>query len=112
MSPPWQVASDRPCHDAGAALVLQPVALTGDLHDGRVVQYAVEHGGGEHGVTSERLIPAAEGQVSLQATNTIFQAFVALFLLTLGFAYKVIVKRLSLRMADALFDKMKGWQKL
>jgi hypothetical protein len=53
-------------HDAGAALVLQPVALTGDLNYGRVMQDAVEHGGGEHRVTGECLVPAAEGQVGSQ----------------------------------------------
>ena len=39
-------------HDAGAALVLEPVALTSDLNDGRVMQDPVEHGGGEHGIAT------------------------------------------------------------
>jgi hypothetical protein len=57
------LASDGPGHDASAPLVLQPVALAGDLHHGRVVQDAVEHCSGEHGIACERLVPAAEGQV-------------------------------------------------
>ena len=47
-------------HDAGAALVLEPIALTTDLNDGRVMKDPVEHGGGEHSVARERLVPTAE----------------------------------------------------
>ena len=50
-------------HDAGAALVLEPVALTSDLNDGRVMQNPVEHGGGEHSVARERLVPTAECEI-------------------------------------------------
>ena len=50
----------RSRHDAGAALVLEPVALTSDLNDGRVMQNPVEHGGGEHGVARERLVTIAK----------------------------------------------------
>lgn len=39
-------------HDAGAALVFEPVAFAGDLHDSRVVEDAVEHGGGEDRVAA------------------------------------------------------------
>jgi len=37
-----------------AALVLEPVALTSDLDDGRVMQDPVEQGGGERSVARER----------------------------------------------------------
>src|ERR1700674_731176 len=50
-------------HDAGAALVLEPVALTSDLNDGRVMQDPVEHGGSEHSVARERLVPTAECEI-------------------------------------------------
>ena len=51
------------CHDAGVALVLEPVALAGNLNDGRVMQDPVEHGGGEHSVAGERLVPTAECEI-------------------------------------------------
>ena len=53
----------RPGHDAGAPCVFEPVAFARDLHDGSVVQDAVEHGGSQHGVAREGLVPAPERQV-------------------------------------------------
>jgi hypothetical protein len=53
----------RSRHDAGAALVLEPLALTSDLNDGRVMQDPVERGGGEHSVARERLVPTAEREI-------------------------------------------------
>src|SRR6185295_6105304 len=53
----------RPSHHAGTALVFQTVALARDLHDGGVMQDAVEHGSGEHGIAGECFVPAAEGKV-------------------------------------------------
>ena len=50
----------RPGHDAGPTLVLEPVAFASDLHDGGMVQDSVEHGGGQHHIACECLIPTAE----------------------------------------------------
>jgi len=49
-----------PCQDPSPPLVLQPVAFSRDLDDRGVMQEAIEHGGGQHGVAGEGLVPAAE----------------------------------------------------
>ena len=63
-----------PGQDASAPLVLEPVAFAGDLHDRRVVQDPIEHGGGEHGVGCERVIPAPEAEVRGQHQRALFVA--------------------------------------
>ncbi len=45
------------------ALSAEAVAIAADLDDGGVVHEAVEHGGGEDGVTGEGLVPGPERQV-------------------------------------------------
>src|SRR3974390_686519 len=59
-------------HDASAALVLEPVALTSNLNDGRVVQDPIEHGGGEYSVARKRLVPTAESEVRRQDQRALF----------------------------------------
>src|SRR5262245_60043541 len=53
----------RSGHYASPTLVFQTVALARDLHDGGVMQDAVEHCSGEHDVAGECLVPAAKGKV-------------------------------------------------
>jgi hypothetical protein len=50
-------------HDAGAALVFKPIALTSNMNDGGVVQDPIEHGSCEHSVARKRLVPTAECEV-------------------------------------------------
>src|SRR3712207_5554705 len=51
------------CHYPGTPLVLEAVTLAADLHHGGMVEQAVEHGGGQHRLAREGLVPTAEGQV-------------------------------------------------
>lgn len=53
------LVSDNP----GLALILEPIAFALDLDDVAVVQEPVEHGGGEHAIPGESLIPGAEAEV-------------------------------------------------
>src|SRR6185437_7715555 len=59
----WRLSSLWACHDAGPPFVLQPIALAGNLHDGGVMQDAVEHRCRQDGVAGEGLIPATERQI-------------------------------------------------
>ena len=65
---------DRPSHDAGAALVLEPIALARDLHDGGVVQEPVEHGSGEHGVAGEGLVPGPKVRFEVRIIGAVLVA--------------------------------------
>ena len=63
-----------PRQDDSAAFVFEAVALACDLHDGRVMQDAVEHGGRQHGIGCEGFVAAAERQVRGQDQRTFFIA--------------------------------------
>jgi PD-(D/E)XK nuclease superfamily len=45
------------------ALVFEPIALTIDVDDGRMMEHAIEHRGGEYAVAGESAIPTAKGEI-------------------------------------------------
>ena len=64
-----------PCRLAGFALVFQPEALAGDLHDVGMVQQAVEHRCRQRLVVGKGAGPLRERQVAREHHRAAFVAF-------------------------------------
>lgn len=49
---------------AGLALLFQPITISFDLDDVRVMQYPVQHCRSQRGIAAEGLIPLGEGKIA------------------------------------------------
>jgi len=50
---------------AGLALLFQPITISFDLDDVRVMQYPVQHCRSQRGIAAEGLIPLGEGKIDV-----------------------------------------------
>jgi hypothetical protein len=57
---------------ASPAYIYEPVALAADLHDGGVMDDAVEHGGCQHSVAGKGCVPTAKSQIGHQDQRALF----------------------------------------